>query len=46
MVELIANSGDPDQCPVAFDLGLHCLPITCLGDSRLQWVKTGQDFCS
>ena len=28
--KLFANSGDPDQmlCSVAFDLGLHCLPIT------------------
>ena len=32
MVELFANSGDPD-------LGLHCLPIILLGVSRLQWVK-------
>ena len=24
----------------ASDLGLHCLPITLLGDYRLQWVKT------
>ena len=32
MVELFANSGDPDQTPhsVASDLGLHCLPITLL----------------
>ena len=30
MVELFANSGDPDQTPrsAASDLGLHCLPIT------------------
>ena len=30
MVELFANSGDPDQTPrsAACDLGLHCLPIT------------------
>ena len=30
MVELFANSGDPDQMPHsgASDLGLHCLPIT------------------
>ena len=37
MVELIANSGDPDQTPgsVASDLGLHCLPITLLGVSGL-----------
>ena len=28
MVELFANSGDPDQTPhsAASDLGLHCLP--------------------
>ena len=28
MVELFANSGDPDQMPhsAASDLGLHCLP--------------------
>ena len=34
MVELSANSGDPDQMPhsVASDLGLHCLPIT------LSWI--------
>ena len=30
LVELFANSGDPDQMlhSVASDLGLHCLPIT------------------
>ena len=41
MTELLAKSGDPDQMPhsVAADLGLHCLPITLLGVSRLQWVK-------
>ena len=32
MAELFANSEDPDQTP-------HCLPITLLGVSRLQWVK-------
>ena len=39
--KLFANSGDPDQMPhsVASDLGLHCLPITRLGVSRLQWVN-------
>ena len=28
LVELFANSGDPDQMPhsAAYDLGLHCLP--------------------
>ena len=43
MVELFVNSGDPDQTPpprsVASDLGLHCLPVTLLEDSRLQKVK-------
>ena len=41
MVELFANSGGPDQklCSAASDLGLHCLPNTLLGLSRLQWVK-------
>ena len=41
MVELFANSGDPDQTPrsAASDLGLHCLPITLLGVTRLQWVN-------
>ena len=33
MIELFANSRDPDQTPqsVASDLGLHCLPTTLLG---------------
>ena len=41
MVELFANGGDPDQTPhyAASDLCLHCLPITLLGVSRLQWVE-------
>ena len=41
MVELFANSGDPDQMPhsAASDLGLHCLPVTLLRVSRLQWVN-------
>ena len=39
--QLFANSGDPDQmpCSAASDLCLHCLPVTLLGVSRLQWVK-------
>ena len=43
MIELFANSGDPDRTPhsVASDLGLYCLPVTVLGVSRLQWVKEG-----
>ena len=41
MVELFANSIDPDQTPhsAASDQSLHYLPITLLGVSRLQWVK-------
>ena len=40
MFKLFANSGDPDQMSrsAASDLGLHCLQITLLGVSRLQWV--------
>ena len=43
MAKLFANSGDPDQTPrsAASDLGLHCLPITLLRVSGLQWVKYG-----
>ena len=41
MVEQVANSGDPDQMLhfVASDLGLHCLPVTCLVVSGLHWVN-------
>ena len=41
MVELFANSGDPDQMPhsAPSDLGVHCLPVTVLGISRVQLVK-------
>ena len=41
MVKIYANSGDPDQTPrsAASDLGLHCLSITPLRVSRLQWVN-------
>ena len=41
MVELIANSRDPDKMlhSVASDLSLHCLPVTCLEVSSFQWVK-------
>ena len=43
MAKLFANSRDPHQtlCSVASDLSLHCLPITLLQVSRLQWVKGG-----
>ena len=42
MAKLFANSGDPDQTPrfAASDLGLHCLPVTLIVVSRLQWVKS------
>ena len=41
MAEVFANSEDPDQMPrsAASDLGLHCLPITLLGVSQIQWLK-------
>ena len=37
METLIRRRGMPHSA--ASDLGLHCLPITLLGVSRLQWVK-------
>ena len=42
MAKPFANSGEPDQTPrsAASDLGLHCLPITLLWVSRLQWVNS------
>ena len=45
MVELFANNRDPDQTPhfAASDLGLHCLPVTRLGVSSLQWVNPERD---
>ena len=41
-----ANSGEPDQMlhSAASDLGLHCLLITLLGVSRLQWVKMSRQY--
>ena len=37
-----ANSVDPDQThSLASDLGLHYLPVTILGLSKLKWVKSG-----
>ena len=46
MVELFANSGDPDQmpCSVASDLSLHCLPVTHFGGSSPQRVKVNMIF--
>ena len=47
MAKIFANSGDPDQTPrsVTSDLGLHCLPISFLGVSRLQIVKWDKITC-
>ena len=42
ITDFYVNSVDPDQMPhsVASDLGLHCLPMSLLWDTRLKWVKT------
>ena len=44
MVELFANSRYSDQMPhpATSDLGMHCLPFTCLGVSSLQWVNVSK----
>ena len=41
MVELFANSGDPNQMlySAMSDLGLLCVPVNCLEVSSLQWVN-------
>ena len=41
MAQIFANSGDTDQTPhlAAFDLGLHCFPVTLLRVSRVQWIN-------
>ena len=46
MVELFANSGDPDQTPrfAVSDRDLHGLPVTRLGVSSLQWVIGNRHF--
>ena len=46
MAKLFANSGDSDQTlrSAASDLGLHCLTVTLLWVSRLQWVKEQFDL--
>ena len=46
MVELFANSGDPDQTPhsTVSDLGLHCLPGTYLGVSSLLLVQLNKSI--
>ena len=46
MAKLFVNSKQPDQMSHSAasklsDLGLHHLPITPLGISRLKWVKFG-----
>ena len=40
-VELFANSGDSDQThhSAVSDRGLHCLLVTLLGVSSLQWIR-------
>ena len=40
---MLANNVYPDQMPhyVAFDLGLHCLPMTLLGVSRFKYEPNG-----
>ena len=37
----VSNTINPNQTPhyVASDLGLHCLPMTLLQVSKLEWVK-------
>ena len=41
MVELFANSGEPDQTPhsAASDMGRHCLSITRLGSPVFKLIK-------
>ena len=41
MAKLFAKDGDLDQMPrsVVSEEGLHGLPITLLGVSRLKWVS-------
>ena len=48
MVELPANSGDPDQMlhSAVYELSLHCLPINLLEVSRLQWVNVVNPQCT
>ena len=51
MAKLFANSVDPDQKPrsalfgsLIRSPGLHCLPITLVRVSRLQWVS--RSYCT
>ena len=38
-----ANSGEPDQPPdfAAYDLVLHCLPMSQIKEAKLIWVNQG-----
>ena len=42
-----ASNLDPDHMPhsAASDPGLHCLPVTLLGVTRLKWVKVNTLWC-
>ena len=44
--ELNANSVDPDQMlhSAASDLGLHCLPVSLLWDTRCKWVTAASSM--
>ena len=46
MPELTANNVDLDQTPrsSASDLGLRCLLMSLLRDTRLKWVKSSPYF--
>ena len=48
MAKSFANNGEPDQMlySASSDLGLHCLPITLLGVSRLQGVEGTRYTCT
>ena len=37
---MFSKSGNPDQTPhcAVSDMGVHCLSVTSLGVSRLQWL--------
>ena len=46
--KLDANSVDPDQTPhsAASEQGLHCLPMSLLGDTRHKWVNHKNVCCA
>ena len=39
-----ANRVEPNQTPrsAASDMGLHCLPVSILGDARHKWINSKQ----